>query len=292
MKPAASRLEDRGVDDVGLLDVLAADVDERLLRARREGGDDHALDEHVRALLHELAVLERAGLGFVGVADEVLVDVDLRDERDLLAAREARAAAAAQAGGDQLVGDLGGRHRRQHLAQRLVAAAALVDVDRVQAAARRCRRRGSWVLMRRPRSRAVVRSPPAGRRAAAHRRSGAWVGERGRRRRDRARCARVGALAQVQLLAGQRRHALADLLDERRHLVERDRADVDAVDGRHRRDVAGAQALEAAHVELRVALGLLLDARQQLVGAAQRAGDVRADVDRVAADRACVSSMS
>jgi hypothetical protein len=56
----------------------------------------------VRRLLHELAVLERAGLGLVGVADEELVHVALGQEGRLLAHGEARAAAAAHAGGLQL----------------------------------------------------------------------------------------------------------------------------------------------------------------------------------------------
>ena len=76
-------LGQRGVEDVGLLLVLAADVDERAGRAGREGGDDDALDERVRRLRDELAVLERAGLGLVRVAHEVLVHRPGRHERDL-----------------------------------------------------------------------------------------------------------------------------------------------------------------------------------------------------------------
>ena len=69
-----------------------------------------------------------------------------------------------------------------------------------------------------------------------------------------------------------------------RHLLELDRADVDAVDAGHRRDVAGAEALEVADVDVGVLGHLVLDRVEQLVAAAQRAGDVRADVDAVAAD--------
>ena len=93
------------------------------------GGDHDALDQHVRGLLHQLAVLEGAGLGLVGVADEVLVRVALRQEGDLAARREAGAAAAAQARRFELGEDRLGRHR-ERLAQRLVAAAALVDLER------------------------------------------------------------------------------------------------------------------------------------------------------------------
>ena len=68
--------------------------------------------------------------------------------------------------------------------------------------------------------------------------------------------------------------------------LELERPDVDAVDRGHRRDVARAEALERAHVEVCVVAGRLADGREQRVGAAQRARDVRADVDAVPADRA------
>ena len=83
--------------------VLAADIDERAVDAGGVGGDQDPLDQHVRVLLHQLAILERPRLGLVGVADEVLVHLALRQERGLLAHREARAAATAQAGVLELV---------------------------------------------------------------------------------------------------------------------------------------------------------------------------------------------
>jgi len=52
--------------------VLRAHVDERLLAPRRVRGDSHRLDQPERILLHEDAILERPGLGLVGVADEVV----------------------------------------------------------------------------------------------------------------------------------------------------------------------------------------------------------------------------
>ena len=67
------------------------------VRAGREGADQHALDQLVRVLVHQLAVLEGAGLGLVRVAAQVLLDVAVREEARLLAHREARAAAPAQA---------------------------------------------------------------------------------------------------------------------------------------------------------------------------------------------------
>ena len=269
MKPASCASASAASMISRLLLVLAADVDEGLVRARRVGADDDALDEHVRALLHELAVLERARLGLVGVADEVLVDVRLRDERDLLAAREARAAAAAQAGGEQLVEHRLGRHLASAPCAPSRSRRAGGRRRSCAGRARRCRRRGSSGSHASSSSFAGGCSiaaggptgppPIGGRRSSSARR----VGGAG----DRARGAGVGALAQAQLLVGQRRHAVADLLDEPRHLVERDRADVDAVDRGHRRDVAGAEALEAAHVEVRVAGGLLA---QPVVAARRR----------------------
>ena len=98
-----ARFAQRRVEHVGLEHVLAADVDERAVGPGRVGGDHDPLDQHVRALLHQFAVLERARLGLVGVADEVLVHRAFRQERDLLAHREPGAAAPAQAGGFELV---------------------------------------------------------------------------------------------------------------------------------------------------------------------------------------------
>src|SRR3712207_7913228 len=48
----------------------------------------YALDEQMRVLLHQLAVLEGPGLGLVGVADEVLVHLALGDEGHLLSHRD------------------------------------------------------------------------------------------------------------------------------------------------------------------------------------------------------------
>ncbi len=101
-------LGDGGVEAVGDLGVLAADVDERTGRPGRHRADRDALDQAVRVLEHQLAVLERAGLGLVGVAAEVLVHVSVWQEARLLAHREAGAAAAAQARvlelGDEVAG--------------------------------------------------------------------------------------------------------------------------------------------------------------------------------------------
>ncbi len=125
------RLGDRRLEDVGLMRVLAADVDEGAADLRAVGRDDDALDQHVRVLLHQLAVLERAGLGLVGIADQVLVDVAVGQERRLLAHLEAGAAAAA----DARVHDRGQHVLAGHasaLRRLLVAPAPLIDLERVQ----------------------------------------------------------------------------------------------------------------------------------------------------------------
>ena len=78
-----------------------------VLRAHGEAGDQAALDEGVRIVPHDLAVLAGAGLGLVGVDDEIVRPAVglLRHERPFEAGREAGAAAAAQAGRLHLVDD-------------------------------------------------------------------------------------------------------------------------------------------------------------------------------------------
>ena len=125
---------------VGLPD-LAVDVVVAAAAAHRVRGDRHALDQRVRVVPHDVAILERAGLAFVGVADEILVAlVLLRHEAPLEARRKARAAAAAQ-------------RRPLHFADH------------------RCRRDllGENLLERRvAAARDVVREPPVGSRQPGH----------------------------------------------------------------------------------------------------------------------------
>src|SRR5262249_44395398 len=90
--------------------------------------DRHALDQRMRVVAEDVAILERAGLALVGVADEVLVAcVLLRHEAPLEPGREARAAPSAQ----RRLLDFGDyRCRRdlflEHLALRLRAAARYI----------------------------------------------------------------------------------------------------------------------------------------------------------------------
>ncbi len=107
-------LLERGDEHLELVLVLTADVDEDVLRLDRVCRDQAALEEAERDAEHDLAVLERARLGLVGVDDEVvrLRDlVGLRHEAPLASRGEERATATAQAGGVQLVDHLVGRHR-------------------------------------------------------------------------------------------------------------------------------------------------------------------------------------
>src|SRR6185436_20122122 len=66
----------RGVD--GVLDagraerIFAPNVEEAALTPRGKSGDRHRLDDGERIALEQHAILERAGFGFVRVADEVV----------------------------------------------------------------------------------------------------------------------------------------------------------------------------------------------------------------------------
>ena len=120
------------LEPVGDLGVLAADEDEGAGRAGGHRRDRDALDEQVRVLEHQLAVLEGARLGLVGVAAEVLVHVPARQEARLLAHREAGAAASSQ----PRVLQFGEQILRLDLPERPlqsgVAAEPLVGLDRCQ----------------------------------------------------------------------------------------------------------------------------------------------------------------
>src|ERR1019366_9165680 len=78
---------------------FAADVNIGELHIVREAGDDHAFDQLMRILVHDLTILERARLGFVGVANEINRLAALAiNEAPLEAAGKTSAATAAQAG--------------------------------------------------------------------------------------------------------------------------------------------------------------------------------------------------
>ena len=75
--------------------VFAADVEEALLRARGEAADGHGFDDRERIVREQHAILERAGLGLVGVAHQVVRQRRLPAHGlPLAAGRERRAATA------------------------------------------------------------------------------------------------------------------------------------------------------------------------------------------------------
>ena len=110
-------------------------------------GDRRPLDQLVRVLLDQLAVLERARLGLVGVAAKELVHVAPGQEGRLLAHREAGAAATAQAGalerGQQLL-------RLDLLHRTLQRAVAAEPRDRSRSRPARARRCGGTASASRP----------------------------------------------------------------------------------------------------------------------------------------------
>src|SRR3546814_5740625 len=71
-------LGDGGKEVLRLADEFAADVDIRGPRAHRETSDQRALDQLVRIVADDLAILATAGFGFVGVDDEKIGAVGAR----------------------------------------------------------------------------------------------------------------------------------------------------------------------------------------------------------------------
>src|SRR5690606_30108844 len=120
---------DRPGEHLRRLEELSPAVDVDVLRTDGVGADQASLDELVRVPPDELAVLERARLRLVRVADEVMrLAGILRHERPLHARRESRPAPPAEArllyGVDHLVGG-----HTERLAQRGVAAALHVGLE-------------------------------------------------------------------------------------------------------------------------------------------------------------------
>ena len=100
-------LVDGLVEDDGLVEVFATDVDVGGTGAHGVTGEEAALDELVRVLSHDLPILAGAGLGLVGVDDKEggpTVGL-LGHEGPLEAGGEAGAAAAAEAGVLDLLDD-------------------------------------------------------------------------------------------------------------------------------------------------------------------------------------------
>ncbi len=126
----SARFLDRVLEALGRVRVLAADVEVALLASGRDAGDRERFDHRERVLLRDHAVLERAGLALVGVADEVVrMHRLLGDRLPLHTGWERGAASAHQLG----VRDLSKRPLRPVLErepQRLVPFVRPVVVDR------------------------------------------------------------------------------------------------------------------------------------------------------------------
>ena len=123
------RLRDRLLQDPGAVRKLAPDVDVGLLHLVGEAGDHDPLDHLMRVLVDDVAVLEGAGLGLVGVDDQVdrLAALAIQ-QAPLEAAGKARAAPAAQARFLHLVHEFR-RRTQDRLAQDRVAAMAHIAVQ-------------------------------------------------------------------------------------------------------------------------------------------------------------------
>src|SRR5882672_2249798 len=109
----------------GFAQELAANVVVANARAHRVAADRHALDDRVRVVAQDVAVVAGAGLALVRIADDVLVARSItRHEAPLHAGRKARAAPAAQAGGLHRVHHL---HARRLLPQDLLPRVVTAD---------------------------------------------------------------------------------------------------------------------------------------------------------------------
>ena len=71
-EPRLIGLVDRGLEPLALADEFAAHIDIADMGAHGGAGDEAAFDEEMRIMAHDLAVLAGAGLGFIGIDDEIV----------------------------------------------------------------------------------------------------------------------------------------------------------------------------------------------------------------------------
>ena len=117
-------------DQIENVTIFAANIDEAAIGSDGAAGDDHAFDQLVRIHFHQRAIFAGAGFGFVGVADDVFrFRAVLGHERPLHAGGEACAAASTQIGFLDFVDDRGRSHLFQRFFERLIAAVLEVHVD-------------------------------------------------------------------------------------------------------------------------------------------------------------------
>ena len=129
--PAARASSMRRLEDPVGPDILETKVDVGGARPGGEARDQDALEELVGVPLHQVAVVEGRRLALVGVDAHERFFPILGKKRPLQAAREAGAAAAAELGILDQVDDRVGRHGREGLAGRLVAAARFINLQRM-----------------------------------------------------------------------------------------------------------------------------------------------------------------
>ena len=137
-RPAA-RARARAAENVAEgVRIFRADVDIALRRADRERRDRHALDQQERIALHQHPVGEGAAVAFVGVADDVfLVGCGAGDRAPFDPGGETRAAAPAQARGENLLDRLRRPHRQRPFEPGEAAMPAIVvERQRIDDAAR------------------------------------------------------------------------------------------------------------------------------------------------------------
>src|SRR5260370_4759982 len=102
-KPGAITPANFFTENLFLKMVLVADIRDAALRSGDQAGDDHALDEEMRQVSHDEAVLDGAGLAFIGVADNIFHGIRLlADEIPFHAGGKSGAAHAFQLGGFEL----------------------------------------------------------------------------------------------------------------------------------------------------------------------------------------------
>ncbi|MPM84979.1 hypothetical protein SDC9_132056 [bioreactor metagenome] len=140
-KTLCTRFIKRPVQDARAFDKLASNVNVGQVDVIGVAGNDHSLDQLVRIFVNDLFVFKSAGLRFIGIANEVNWFATAPIHKGpLQAAREARAAAAAQprnfdfvaqllSAGDTFAVRQGFRCQREGLAQHVVSAMAHVTLD-------------------------------------------------------------------------------------------------------------------------------------------------------------------
>src|SRR6266403_2797371 len=124
-----ARFLDRAFEDFRAFWEFASYIYVRGPGVEREAGDRDSFEQLMRIFVDDVAVFERARLGFICVADQIdwLFLIGL-DEAPLDAAGKAGASATTQPGVFDFIDNLGARHR-QGLLQLFVTAVAQITVD-------------------------------------------------------------------------------------------------------------------------------------------------------------------